>query len=105
MSATIDGARVAALLGNARGSVAVIESQGRLFPVETRYVGRDARPIEPQVADVIVRAMRAERGSLLAFLPGAAEIRRTRALLEQPLQENRIDPATDLVPLYRAPPR
>src|SRR4249919_3607585 len=83
MSATIDGARVAALLGNARGGVAVIESQGRLFPVETRYVGRDARPIEPQVADVIVRAMRAERGSLLAFLPGAAEIRRTRALLQQ----------------------
>ena len=35
MSATIDGARVAALLGNppgnARGSVAVIESQGRIF--------------------------------------------------------------------------
>jgi ATP-dependent helicase HrpB len=106
MSATIDGARVAALLGNppgnARGSVAVIESQGRIFPVETRYVGRDARPIEPQVADVIVRAMRAERGSLLAFLPGAAEIRRTRALLQQALQENRIDAATDVVALYGA---
>jgi ATP-dependent helicase HrpB len=102
MSATIDGARVAALLGNARGSVAVIESQGRLFPLETRYVGRDARPIEPQVADVIVRAMRAERGSLLAFFPGAAEIRRTRALLQQALQENRIDPTTDVVALYGA---
>jgi len=102
MSATIDGARVAALLGNARGSVAVIESQGRIFPVETRYVGRDARPIEPQVADVIVRAMRAEGGSLLAFLPGAAEIRRTRALLQQALQENRIDPTTDVVALYGA---
>jgi len=42
MSATIDGARVAALLGNAP----VIESEGRIFPVETLYVGRDARPIE-----------------------------------------------------------
>jgi len=106
MSATIDGARVAALLGNplgnARGSVAVIESQGRLFPVETRYVGRDARPIEPQLADVIVRTMRAERGSLLAFLPGAAEIRRTRSLLQQALQESRIDPTTDVVALYGA---
>jgi ATP-dependent helicase HrpB len=106
MSATIDGARVAALLGNplgnARGSVAVIKSQGRLFPVETRYVGRDARPIEPQVADIIVRAMRAEGGSLLAFLPGAAEIRRTRALLQQALQDNRIDPTTDVVALYGA---
>jgi ATP-dependent helicase HrpB len=98
MSATIDGARVAALLGDAP----VIESQGRMFPVETRYVGRDARPIEPQVADTIVRAMQAERGSLLAFLPGAAEIRRTQALLERAHQENRIDAATEIVALYGA---
>src|SRR6185503_17780973 len=39
MSATLDGARVAALLGGAP----VIESQGRSFAVETRYLGRDAR--------------------------------------------------------------
>src|SRR6202050_300388 len=77
MSATIDGARIAGLLGSA----AVIESEGRAFPVETRYAGRDTRAIEPQVADTIVRAMRAESGSLLAFLPGAAEIRRTQRLL------------------------
>jgi ATP-dependent helicase HrpB len=93
MSATIDGARIAALLGNAP----VLESKGRSFPVETHYVGRDARPIEPQVADTITRGMRAERGSVLAFLPGAAEIRRTYALLG-----NRTDSATDLVPLYGA---
>ena len=93
MSATIDGARIAGLLGGAP----VIESQGREFPVETRYVGRDARAIEPQIADVVVRAMRAERGSLLAFLPGAGEIRRTRTLLQ-----NRTDPSTDVVSLYGA---
>ncbi len=93
MSATLDGARIAALLGGAP----VIESIGRSFPVETRYAGRDARPIEPQVADTIVRAMRAERGSLLAFLPGAAEIRRTTALLD-----GRLDPSTDVAPLYGA---
>jgi ATP-dependent helicase HrpB len=98
MSATIDGARVAALLDDAP----VIESQGRMFPVETRYVGRDARPIEPQVADAIVRAMQAERGSLLAFLPGAVEIRRTQSLLEKAHLENRIDAATDIVALYGA---
>src|SRR5437763_9648611 len=46
--------------------------------------------------------MRAEGGSLLAFLPGAAEIRRTRALLQQALQDNRIDPTTDVVALYGA---
>ena len=93
MSATIDGARIAALLDDAP----VIESVGRAFPVETRYVGRDARAIEPQVADIIVRAMRPDRGSLLAFLPGAAEIRRTQALLE-----GRLDPAIDAVALYGA---
>jgi ATP-dependent helicase HrpB len=98
MSATIDGARVAALLGDAP----VIESEGRMFPVETRYVGRDARPIEPQVVDTILRAMQAERGSLLAFLPGTAEIRRTQALLEKAHLENRIDTATDIVALYGA---
>jgi ATP-dependent helicase HrpB len=93
MSATIDGARVGALLGGAP----VIESQGRVFAVETRYVGRDARPIEPQVADTIMRAMRAERGSVLAFLPGNAEIRRTQDLLAR-----LADAATDIVPLYGA---
>ncbi|HTP93392.1 MAG TPA: ATP-dependent helicase HrpB, partial [Xanthobacteraceae bacterium] len=93
MSATIDGARVAALLGNAP----IVESEGRAFPVETRYVGRDVRPIEPQIADTIVRAMRAEPGSVLAFLPGAAEIRRTQAQLE-----GRTEPATDVVTLYGA---
>ena len=93
MSATIDGARVASLLGNAP----VIESQGRAFAVETRYAGRDMGPIEPQMADTIARAMRAEPGSLLAFLPGAAEIRRTRTQLEA-----RTDAATDVVALYGA---
>lgn len=93
MSATIDGARVSALFGGAP----VIESQGRAFGVETRYAGRDARPIEQQMADAILRATRAEAGSLLAFLPGTAEIRRTEALLKE-----RIDAVTDIAPLYGA---
>ena len=93
MSATIDGARVAQLLGDAP----VIESQGRAFAVETRYAGRDQRPIEQQMADVIARAMRAEAGSALAFLPGMAEIRRTQALLQ-----GRTDAITDVAPLYGA---
>jgi len=93
MSATIDGARVAKLLGEAP----VIASQGRAFPVETRYLGRDARPIEPQVADAIARAVRADTGSLLAFLPGAAEIRRTASQLE-----GRLGADIDVVALYGA---
>jgi ATP-dependent RNA helicase HrpB len=94
MSATIDGARVAALLGDAP----VIESQGRAFPVETRYLGRDPRArIEDQIADAVTRALRVEPGSVLAFLPGAAEIRRTETLLR-----DRVDTATDVVALYGA---
>ena len=94
MSATIDGARVAALLGQAP----VIESQGRAHPVDTRYLGRDARArIEDQTTDAVTRALRAEPGSVLAFLPGAAEIRRTETMLKE-----RVDAATDVVALFGA---
>ena len=93
MSATIDGARVAKLLGDAPA----IASEGRAFPVETRYLGRDPRPIEPQMADAIARAVRADAGSVLAFLPGAAEIRRTAAQLE-----GRLGKDIDVVALYGA---
>ena len=95
MSATLDGARVGELLGNAP----VIESAGRAFPVETRYVGRDARtPIERQVTDAVLRSLRADAGSLLVFLPGAAEIRRTEASV----RERIADPDIDVVALYGA---
>ncbi|HET7803383.1 MAG TPA: ATP-dependent helicase HrpB [Pseudolabrys sp.] len=95
MSATLDGARVAALLGNAPA----IESEGRAFSVETRYLGRDSRaPIERQVTEAIERALRAETGSLLVFLPGAGEIRRTEVLLK----ERVADPSVDIVALYGA---
>src|SRR5881394_3411905 len=77
MSATLDGARIAQRLGDAP----MIESEGRAFPVETRYLGRDPRArIEVQMADAVASALRADAGSVLAFLPGAAEIRRTQNL-------------------------
>ena len=95
MSATLDGARVAALLGNAP----VVESEGRSYPVETRYLSRDVRArIEDQVAAAAERALRAEPGSLLVFLPGAGEIRRTETLLKERVG----DPAVDIVALYGA---
>jgi ATP-dependent helicase HrpB len=95
MSATIDGARVAKLLGDAP----VIESQGRAFPVETRYLGRDPRePIERPVAAAALRALRADKGSVLVFLPGAAEIRRTATLLNERLKE----PSVSVHALYGA---
>jgi ATP-dependent RNA helicase HrpB len=95
MSATLDSARVARILGDAP----VIESAGRAFPVETRYLGRDARvPIERQVAQAVGRAVRNDTGSLLVFLPGAAEIRRTETLLRECMS----DPSIDIVALFGA---
>jgi ATP-dependent helicase HrpB len=95
MSATIDGARVAKLLGDAP----VIASEGRAFPVETRYLGRkpDAM-LERQMAEAIAMALRADRGSVLAFLPGAAEIRRTQNFLAERVH----DATIEIVPLFGA---
>jgi ATP-dependent helicase HrpB len=95
MSATLDGARVAGLLGDAP----LIESEGRAYPVETRYVGREPRArIEDEVAKVALEALATERGSLLVFLPGQGEIMRTAALLEARVK----DPQIDIAPLYGA---
>jgi ATP-dependent helicase HrpB len=78
MSATLDGARVAALLDGAP----MITSEGRMFPVETVHVPRrDGQRLEGAVAAVVERALREHEGDVLVFLPGAAEIRRTGALL------------------------
>ena len=95
MSATLDGARVGALLGDAP----VIHSEGRAFPVETRYRDRDpARRLEDEVGETILRALREETGSLLCFLPGAGEIRRVASWLEERLR----DPTIEIAPLYGA---
>src|SRR5262245_16970322 len=95
MSATLDGARVAQVLGD----VPVIAGEGRAFPVETRYLGRDALArIEDQVAEAVMRALRTEPGSILAFLPGQAEIGR----VEERLAERIDDPSVVLAPLYGA---
>lgn len=105
MSATLDGARVAALLGDDAGPAPVIASEGRAFPVETRHVpvpgarGFD-REVERRTVATIREALAAHEGDLLAFLPGAGEIAR----VEQALRD---DPAalprgTWLAPLHGA---
>jgi ATP-dependent helicase HrpB len=73
MSATLDGARFAALM-----DAPVIESAGRAHPLELRHIGRcpDAR-IEEEMAAAIRRALVEASGDVLAFLPGVAEIDRT----------------------------
>jgi ATP-dependent helicase HrpB len=94
MSATLEAARVATLLGNAP----VICSEGRSFAVETRYLGRDpAARIEDQVTAAILRALAEEPGSILAFLPGQGEIRRVAETLAERLAGR---PEIILAPLY-----
>jgi ATP-dependent helicase HrpB len=79
MSATLDGARFTALMGAAP----VIESEGRAHPIELIHLGRASeRRIEDEMAAAIRRALAESPGSLLAFLPGVAEIERTAERLE-----------------------
>jgi len=87
MSATLDGARFAALLerGVQHGGVApvpVITSEGRAYPLAIRWLGwRADQRVEPQMAAAIVRAWGETDGDLLAFLPGVREIERTAEAL------------------------
>lgn len=78
MSATLDGTRFARLMDGP-----IIESEGRAWPLEVRYSGRTSDRIEDAIAAVIRGAMATEQGSLLAFLPGVAEIERTAERLDR----------------------
>ncbi|TWB16718.1 ATP-dependent helicase HrpB [Nitrospirillum amazonense] len=83
MSATLDGAAVARLLANeGQDAAPMVNSEGRAFPVETRWV--EPAPtdrLETAVARVVKRALMEEQGSALVFLPGTGEIRRTEKAL------------------------
>ena len=95
MSATLDGARVARLMDGA----AEIESAGRMFPVETRYLGRDPQSrIEDEATRAVLQALADERGSLLVFLPGQGEILRVAERLAERVR----DASVDIAPLYGA---
>ncbi len=93
MSATIEGDKVARLLGDAP----VVASQGRSFPVEIRHLSRPMPDrFEAGVASAITRVLKEEGGSVLVFLPGGAEIRRVARMLE----EARLGADVSLAPLY-----
>ena len=94
MSATLEAARVAKLLGDAP----VVMSEGRAFPIETRYAGRRGQRIEDDIVDTIRRAVAQETGSILVFLPGQGEINR----VAERLSEQSLSPSIDVVPLYGA---
>ena len=103
MSATLDGAAVARLLGDAPR----VSSAARTFEVATQYAGEGlpllppapgthtAHSAERLVAQLILRALREQHGDVLAFLPGAREIRRVQATLESARLS-----AVTMLPLY-----
>lgn len=74
MSATLDGARFAALLGDCP----VVQSEGRTHPLTLRYLGRRAeQPLEDALLAAVRQAVQDEaEGDILAFLPGVGEIER-----------------------------
>lgn len=80
MSATLDGERLSSLLNNAP----IVTSLGKQFSVEHRYTGVDTdTPIPIQMAKAIRKAFHENKGDILAFFPGAGEINRVVALLEE----------------------
>ena len=96
MSATLDNARLAALLPDAP----LIVSQGRSYPVERRYASlSNAFRFEEAVAREAAQLLRNETGSMLVFLPGVSEIERVKRELE-----SRVADDVDLAPLYGALP-
>jgi ATP-dependent helicase HrpB len=83
MSATLDAAPVAVLMGNAP----VVTSSGRAFAVETRWLGRPvdgSMRFEAAVAGLVRQAVEETVGGVLVFLPGEGEIRRVAAMLNLP---------------------
>ena len=124
MSATLDAGEISRFLsgspsalpgdslgdshGNNSGGCPVIEAEGRNWPVDVRYAGKElavapgdsAGDIAGKTAAAVRNALHSEPGNILVFLPGQAEIKRAAELLE-----NR-PPDTDIYPLYGdLPPR
>lgn len=87
MSATLEGERLAGLLGDAP----VLRSEGRMFPVDIRWGApwQAGEWLEPKVLQTVLQALADEPGSVLVFLPGQAEIRRVNEQLAEALSGRR----------------
>ena len=108
MSATLDGARFGALLGNAP----VVKSEGKIWPLDLRHIGRRAEDrLEASVLGAVRQALSEEaEGDMLAFLPGAADIERAATAVEEARLalavhrlHGQIDPALQRKALVRDP--
>ena len=88
MSATLDADEVSFNLGDAE----IVRAEGRMFPVETRYLG------DMSVAGAVSKAIKETSGDILYFLPGEGEIRRAYEALES-------IGVIDILPLYGSLPK
>lgn len=93
MSATLDCGPVGELLGQAP----IIRCDGRMYPVETRYLEQPlSGPLDVGVTQVIRHSLVQDHGSLLVFLPGMADIRR----VERKLDDAALGPNILIAPLH-----
>lgn len=89
MSATLDGAKLSSLLNNAP----ILTSEGRQYPVSIQYLNTDDKIyLHVRMANAIKKALRENKGDILAFLPGAGEILRTQQMLEEDNLEISVQP-------------
>ena len=92
MSATLDADEVAAHLGDAE----IVRAEGRMFPVETHYLG------DVSMSAAISKALKETDGDVLCFLPGEGEIRRVFELLKSRVFESA---GVRVLPLYGSLPK
>ena len=100
MSATAQSELFAQVLADTKGFAPVIQSDGRTFPVDVRYVPRQRNDrLENAVSDVVLRALHDDDGDVLVFLPGIGEINRAQSVLNE-----RVPPNVDVMRLAGALP-
>ena len=95
MSATLDADEVAAHLGDAD----IIRAEGRMFPVETNYLG------DMSMTAAISKALKETDGDILCFLPGEGEIRRVQDTVDVRGRLGTGAPTINVLPLYGALPK
>ena len=111
MSATIDGARFARLMGTDDSWAPVIESEGRAHPLRIEWLGsRPELRTDEAMASAVLQAWREQDGDVLAFLPGVGEIERTRERLVERLPDvpilplhGQVEPAAQRAAIRRDP--
>jgi ATP-dependent helicase HrpB len=99
MSATISSAEISAFLGGCPA----LSCGGKMFDVETHYAGVSAKTYqdtEGRMQEAVMRALETEKGGILVFLPGEAEIRR----LEAELKKRAAGLPVSIIPLYGSMP-